>query len=188
MKLRNILPLVGAALLLAPTLRAADAQAATSRDGASGKATSGALHVAVIVHSKNPISEISLAELRQYFALEKRFWPNRSRVALYMRPSKTKEQKVLLETIYEKSSRHLKKYWKRMVFMGDIPGEPSYAGTTKAAVDRVRRKKGGMSVIMGTKAPKGVKVLAIRLKKSGKALRPGDAGYPLVYKPKPAKK
>jgi len=192
MKLRKLLPLLGAACLLAPTLRSADAQAVMSSDGtaADGAAKPGStvLAVAVIVHPKNPINEISLAELRQYFALEKKFWPNNSRVALYMRPSKTKEQKVLLETIYEKSSRLLKKYWKRMVFMGDIPGEPSYAATTKAAVARVKRKKGGMSVIMATKVPKDVKVLAIRVKKNGKALRPGDAGYPLAYTPKPKNK
>lgn len=189
MKLRKVLPLLGAALLLTPTLRIADAQAMVSSDGAaSSKTGGGVLAVAVIVHPKNPINEISLAELRQYFALEKKFWPNRSRVALYMRPSKTPEQKVLLETIYEKSNRLLKKYWKRMVFMGDIPGEPSYAATTKAAVARVKRKLGGMSVIMATKVPKGVKVLAIRVKKNGKALRPGDAGYPLVYTAKPTKK
>jgi hypothetical protein len=182
MKLRNVLPLLGAALLMAPAIRAADAQAKTSSDGGAPKSVT--VHVAVIVNAKNPINEISLAELRQYFALEKKFWPNRSRVALYLRPSKTGEQKVLLDTIYEKSSRQLKKYWKRMVFMGDIPGEPFYAATTKSAVARVKRKKGGMSVVANQKLPKTVKVLAIRVKKNGKALRPGDAGYPLAYTPK----
>jgi hypothetical protein len=130
--------------------------------------------IAVIVHPKNPVTNLSLNELRAILKLEKQFWPNGKRVTLYLPPSKSTETEILLDKIYRMPIDSLQKYWMGKRFSGEIPAKPSYVPNAEAAGSRVKESEGAIAVVLATQIPPGVRVLSIGDK------RPGDAEYPLV--------
>ncbi len=135
--------------------------------------------VAVIVNEKNPVKNISFNDLRALLRMERQFWPHKKRCILFLPRSGSPESKVLLDTVYKMTHRKLQRYWVQRLFSGEIPAKPTYVPNAKAAGSRVRKSVGGLSVVKLSEVPKGVRVLSIDGKK------PGDAGYALVYKPKP---
>jgi hypothetical protein len=132
------------------------------------------LELAVIVHPQNPVTKVSLAELRTYLKVEREFWPNRKRCDVYLPQSTTDEYDVLLQKVYRMSHKKLQKYWHRRLFSGEISSKPSYVPSAKAAGEQVLKSEGGISVVAAKDVPKGVNVLLIDGKK------PGEEGYPLV--------
>ncbi len=121
--------------------------------------------LAVIVHPKNPVSDISFSELRAMLKLERQFWPNGRRAVLYLRPSETDESQVLLDRIYKMTPEKLQKYWVGKLFSGEIPAKPSYVPTAEAAGSRVSVQEGALSIVLAGEVPKDVKVLTIDKKK-----------------------
>ncbi|MFI5401924.1 MAG: hypothetical protein ACHQ1G_03230, partial [Planctomycetota bacterium] len=91
------------------------------------------LELAVIVHPKNPVSKVTMAELRAYLKVEKEFWPDRKHCDVYLPQSTTDEYDVLLQKIYRMSHKKLQKYWVRRLFSGEISAKPSYVPNAKAA-------------------------------------------------------
>ncbi len=136
----------------------------------------GLLHLAVIVNKKNPVTDLQFSELRAIMTLERQFWPDRHRVALYLPRSNTAEHKILLAKIYKMSTKKLRKYWVLKMFSGDIPAKPAYVPSAKAAAKKVRKSPGAVSVVRLADIPKGVRVLLIN------GLKPGQPGYPLAGK------
>jgi hypothetical protein len=135
------------------------------------------LELAVIVHPDNPVSKVSLAELRAYLKVEREFWPNRKRCDVYLPQSTTDAYDVLLQKIYRMSHKKLQKYWVRRLFSGEITAKPSYVPSAKAAGEQVLKSEGALSVVAAKEVPAGVKVLLVDGKK------PGEEGYPLVGVP-----
>ena len=135
------------------------------------------LELAVIVHPKNPVAKLSMAELRIYLKVEREFWPDRKRCDVYLPQSTTDEYDVLLQKIYRMSHKKLQKYWVRRLFSGEISAKPSYVPNAKAAGQEVMKSEGAISVVAAKDVPKDVKVLLIDGKK------PGEEGYPLVGVP-----
>lgn len=135
--------------------------------------------LAVILHPKNPVTDLSLAEMRAFFRMEKQFWPNRRRAVLYLRPSDSLEYEILLDKVYRMSHEKLQKFWVRQLFSGEIPAKPSYVPTADAAGSRVLAGEGAVSIVLADEVPKGVRVLKIDGRK------PGEEGYPLTGVVKP---
>lgn len=132
------------------------------------------LELAVIVHPKNPVTKLSLAEVRMYLKIEREYWPNRKRCDVYLPQPSTDEYDVLLQKIYRMSHKKLQKYWVRRLFSGEISAKPSYVPSAKAAGEQVLKSEGAISVVAAKDVPKGVNVLLVDGKK------PGEEGYPLV--------
>ncbi len=137
------------------------------------------VRLVVIVHPKNPVTDLKLREVKAIFKLERQFWPNDRRVALFLPPSSTAEKKILLEKIYNMTNEELRKYWLGKVFNGDIPAIPPVVRTAKAAGEVVKKSDGAVAVVRSTEVPEGVQVLSI----DGK--QPADSDYPLVGKEQP---
>lgn len=135
------------------------------------------LELAVIVHPQNPVTKVSLAELRAYLKVEREFWPNRKRCDVYLPQSTTDEYDVLLQKVYRMSHKKLQKYWVRRLFSGEISAKPSYVPSAKAAGQEVLKSEGAISVVSAKDIPEGVRVLLVDGKK------PGEEGYPLVGVP-----
>jgi len=135
------------------------------------------LELAVIVHPKNPVTKVSMSELRAYLKVEREFWPNRKRCDVYLPQSTTDEYDVLLSKVYRMSHKKLQKYWVRRLFSGEITAKPSYVPSAKAAGEQVLKSEGALSIVSGKEIPEGVRVLLIDGKK------PGEEGYPLVGVP-----
>ncbi|MHC4931426.1 MAG: type 2 periplasmic-binding domain-containing protein [Planctomycetota bacterium] len=140
--------------------------------------------LAIIVHPKNPVTNLSFRELRAYLKVERQFWPNRKRCEIYLPSRKTEAYTILLKKIYRMSHKKLQKYWVRRLFSGEIPAKPSFVPSAKAAGSRVLKSEGAVSIVSAKRVPKKVRVLLIDGKK------PGDEGYPLSapVKPKPETK
>jgi len=137
----------------------------------------GPLELAVIVHPKNPVTKVTLAELRAYLKVEREYWPDKKRCDVYLPQTTTDEYDVLLQKVYRMSNKRLQKYWVRRLFSGEISAKPSYVPSAKAAGDQVLKGEGAISIVRAKDVPKGVNVLLIDGKK------PGEEGYPLVGVP-----
>ena len=130
--------------------------------------------IAVVVNPRNPVTDLSLRQLRSYFKLEQQYWPSKERCEVFLRPTRSKEADILLDRVYQMSNEELRKYWVGKIFRGEISSKPSVIPTAKAAGARVGSVTGALTVILADEVPEGVRVLTIDGKK------PGDEGYPLV--------
>lgn len=64
-----------------------------------------------IVNAGNPLTQISSADLRDYFLKRKRVWPDKTDVRFIDRPSSVPLRKLFLEKIINKSAKDLELYW-----------------------------------------------------------------------------
>lgn len=131
--------------------------------------------IAVIVHPKVPVDEVSLPELRRIFLGERHSWTENLTVTLLAPPRDSPERQVLLNEIYQRKSEvQYQQYWISRLF-GDGPSvSPKNTGSQETAASLVRGLPGAIALARADRIPPGVKVLRI----DGK--RPGEAGYPLV--------
>jgi len=139
-----------------------------------------AADIAVIVHPDNPLQDVKLAQLRGYLRLDRQFWPDRSRVVLFLPPADSPAKEVLNESLYRMDERKLRKYWVGKVFAGDIPSVPQVVKTPSAAGRVLAATEGAVSAVPADQIPEGVRVLKI----DGRS--PGDEGYALKGKPRSA--
>jgi hypothetical protein len=134
--------------------------------------------LAVIVHEKNPLSDVSVRKLRAYFKLSSQFWPDRRGIELYLRPPRSNEMEILLERVYEPwTYQKLDDHWTFKINRGELTYRPRIVRSTKDALERVRKAAGAVTVVLADELPaetEGFKVLTLDRK------RPGDPGYPLV--------
>ena len=157
----------------APAVVGAGPAPSVGADPASNRGQT--LQLAIIVHPDNPIQRLTLDQLRSYFRLEHRFWPDKNRVDLYLPSSKSPASSLLLERIYRMSKLNLRKYWVGKVHRGDITREPATVPSASMALSRVTKSRAALSVVLFSEVPdKGVRVLAV----NGKV--PGDRDYPLT--------
>jgi hypothetical protein len=136
------------------------------------------IRLAVIVHPKNPVKNISFSELRAYLKVERQFWPNRKRCLVFLPSRKTDAYDILLKKVYRMSHNKLQKFWVRRLFSGQIPAKPSFVPSPRAAGKQVLKSLGALSIVDARQVPKGVRVLLVDGKK------PADEGYALKGAPK----
>ena len=134
--------------------------------------------LAVIINAENPTTNLKFRDLRKLLRVDKQYWEKRRRCVLYLPPTASSARTVLLARVFRMTEKELRRYWVTKVFSGDIPREPSVARTARAAGILVGKSEGGLSIVLATEVPKGVKVLKIDGKK------PGDEGYALLGKVK----
>jgi hypothetical protein len=133
--------------------------------------------LAVIVNPKNPETQLSTAQLRDYFLIEREYWPNKKKAELHLPSDQSVTMSVLLEKLYRMSKNDLRKHWVRKIFRGKITDFPAVAPTAAAAIKAVRENEGAFSVVLLEEVTEDVRILPI----DGKL--PGDEGYPLVGDP-----
>jgi hypothetical protein len=134
--------------------------------------------LAVVVHAENPLSDVSLRQLRAYLKLASQFWPDRKRIELFLRPPRTDEMEILLDKVYEPwTYQKLDDHWTFKINRGEITYRPRTVRSTQDALERVRKVAGAVTVVLADELPAvldGFKLLTLEHK------RPGDPGYPLV--------
>jgi ABC-type phosphate transport system substrate-binding protein len=64
-----------------------------------------------IVHATNPVSEISTAELRDYYFKKKRQWPDGGGVRFIDRSTDSEIRKTFLQTVLKKTTAETDLYW-----------------------------------------------------------------------------
>lgn len=129
--------------------------------------------IAVIVNVANPLDGITSAELRKYFAGEKRSWHASMPVVVIVRAPESRERTVLLSHILKMTESDYKQYWVKKIYSGEVPREPTTLFSNAMQMEAIRAERGGIALISAKDVHAGVKVLKID------GLLPGVAGYPL---------
>jgi len=83
----------------------------------------GAGDVAVIVNPNNPVSNLTISDLRKILAGEKRYWPGGGHVKLIVLPPGSHARLVLLRLVGMSESEY-KQFCTAQVFRGEADAEP----------------------------------------------------------------
>jgi hypothetical protein len=129
--------------------------------------------IAVVVHSKVPVDNLSSADLRKILLGDRQFWTSNQRVTLLIRAPVARERAVLLKRVYQMSEAQFRQYWIAKVFRAETVAGPKIVYSNKVAGDLVRALPGAIAFINASEAPKDLKVLKI----DGRL--PGDKDYAL---------
>jgi hypothetical protein len=124
------------------------------------RATAQAEDVAVVVSSGNPATNISLGDLRKFFAGAKRYWPSGQSIKLITRGPGCPERLVLLRLLAMSESEY-KHYWITQVFRGKADAEPLIVpsvGMQRTALDVF---PGGISLVNVRDVKPGMKVIKV---------------------------
>lgn len=132
-----------------------------------------AADVAVIVNPKNPVDEISTAELRRIFSGEKQSWNGGVPVSLFVRAPEAHERDVLLENVLKMTESEYKAFWVKKVYSGEVQREPLALFSNGMELEAIRAERGGIALISMQDIHQGVKVLKVD------GHLPGTPGYPL---------
>jgi hypothetical protein len=128
--------------------------------------------VAVVVSAANPITNISVADLRKMFAGGKRSWPGGQAMKLITRGPGSPERHTLLKLL-AMSEIDYRQYWAAQVFRGDADAEPLTVPSIGMQKEALNLYPGAITLVSIHDVKPGMKVLKID------GLLPGAAGYPL---------
>ncbi len=127
--------------------------------------------VAVVVNVKNPVSRLSMADLRKVFSGEKRIWPGGIPVKLILRTPGAREHEAVLHLL-QFSEPEFNRYWIVQIYRGDAT-EPVAVFSNGMQKEAVISIPGAIALIAADDMKPGTKVLKIDNK------LPGQEGYPL---------
>lgn len=128
--------------------------------------------IAVVVNPGNPVSSMTMPELRKLMAGEKRSWANGQAVRIFVRAPGTRERTTLLKVLGMSESEY-KQYWTAQVFRGEAQAEPVTLPSNGMQKEAILAIPGAL-VLMDSK---DVKTPAKVVKINGHL--PGEPGYPI---------
>jgi len=130
--------------------------------------------LALIVSAKNPVSDITMRELRRIFTGERRALDGRHDVLLMVPPPGTPERDTMLRAIYNMSEADYKNFWLGKKFRGEAGGEPLVVASKQLLNDGVAVMPGAVACI----AVQDIRRAAVKILKVN-GLLPGQNGYPV---------
>jgi phosphate transport system substrate-binding protein len=138
------------------------------------EAQKGADPVAFVVNARNPIDNLTSAELRKIFLGDATRWDGKRKITILLLPVGRAERRILFDRLLNMSDDAFVRHWIGKVFQGDATSGPKTAGSSGS----MEKLVSGLPEAIGflshheIRAESGLKVLRI----DGKA--PGEAGYP----------
>lgn len=117
---------------------------------------------AVIVHANNPTKAVSRSELIDLMTAKKRHWSDREKVRILLPKSGTDEKEILLDKVYKRNDRELKKHWVELVYQNKISAPPPALASSRLTVATVQRKKGAIAIIKLSDLGKEPRVSTLR--------------------------
>ncbi|MFZ0200981.1 MAG: substrate-binding domain-containing protein [Candidatus Sulfotelmatobacter sp.] len=128
--------------------------------------------VAVVVNSGNPVTNVSLGDLRRIFAGTKHSWPGGEAIKLVTRGPGCAERTTLLKLL-AMSEIEYKQYWTAQIFRGEADAEPFTVPSVGMQKEALNLFPGAISLVKVMEIKPGMKVLKVD------GLLPGDARNPL---------
>jgi phosphate transport system substrate-binding protein len=128
--------------------------------------------VAVVVNEKNPVNNLSTAELRKLFSGDKHSWTGGLPVRIFVRAPGAYERLVLLKLL-GMSEKEYKTYWTAQVFRGEAQAEPVALFSNGMQKEAVATYPGAVALVNFQDVKPGMKVVKVD------GHMPGEAGYPL---------
>jgi hypothetical protein len=129
--------------------------------------------MAVVVHPKVSVSDLSFAELRKVLLGDRQFWSPNEPITLLVRAPTAPERTILLEKIYDMTEAQFKQYWVAKVFRAETASGPKIVISTQMAMGLVEAIEGSVALVDVKDVKPGMKVLKIN------GILPGAKGYPL---------
>ena len=136
-------------------------------------AAQAAADVAVIVHPEVAVENLALADLRRILTGDREFWPNGTRVTIFVRAPVARERDIVVREICEMTEAQFRQHWIGKVFRAETPGGPRIVYSNEMAIEQVARTPGGIALVQAPVTAKSVKVVRI----DGRS--PGQQGYRL---------
>lgn len=128
--------------------------------------------IAVVVNSDNPVTTLSLVDLRKIFAGAKRSWPGGQPIKLVTRGSGCPERAALLRLL-AMSEGDYKQYWTAQVFRGEADAEPLTVPSVGMQKEALVLFPWAITLVNVRDVKPGMKIIKID------GQMPGVAGYPL---------
>ncbi len=129
--------------------------------------------LAIVVNRANPLSEISLADLRRIYRGQRSRWSNGRRVTLVMRDPGTPEREAILQSLYGIDEDAYRRGFFQAVFTGQASGAPKILASTNGVLRFVFNVPGAIGYVRASEVDSSVKMLRV----DGRL--PGEAGYRL---------
>ena len=170
-----LLPGIVAAILTVWLARMAWGEGATETRAPDAAATGAAAGeaLAIIVNKANPVSELSLEDLRKYFRLERDRWSNDKKITVVMLPAGTPERELVLREIYHFTEGEFSQFFIQKSFAGRGGSAPKELINSVNVRKFVFNVPGAIGFIRAGEVDDSVKVLRV----GGRA--PTDKDYPL---------
>ena len=130
-------------------------------------------HVAIVVNSANPVSNLTLSELRKIYFGGRQYWKGNLPVLVLMRSRGAHEREVVLRVVFEMTEETYTKYWVAKVMRAEVSDPPASLYSFGMLQEGVRGNPGAIGYVNVNEVRPGIKVLRID------GLLPGEPGYPL---------
>ena len=128
--------------------------------------------LAIVVNRSNPLSEISLADLRRVFRGQRSRWTNGRRVTLVMRDAGAPERDAIIHSLYGLEEEEYRRTFLQAVFSGTAEA-PKTLASTNGVLRFVYNVPGAIGYVRARDVNANVKMLRI----DGRL--PGEPGYRL---------
>ena len=126
--------------------------------------------LAVVVNAENPVTNISVSDLRKFFSGEKRSWPGHIPVKLITRAPGTRERIVWLKFMNMSESEY-KQYWTAQVLRGEADSPPIEIPSIGMLIEAIKIYPGALTLVDPHDIKPSMKVVKIE------GLLPGSPGY-----------
>jgi ABC-type phosphate transport system substrate-binding protein len=133
------------------------------------------LSVSFIVSSRNPIRNLSSADLRRIFLGEISRWDNGHRIVLFVRPSDTAEGRLFLDRVVRMSDIDYSQWWLGEVFRGHASSAPRVIGSNDEMVRALATTPDAIGFVTTTPSPLDPGVAAVAVE----GHTPNDPRYPV---------
>ena len=144
------------------------------RGAASARGAQAANEIAVIVNKSNPIEDLPLSELREYFLAERGHWPNGGgKVRVVMLDQGLPARDAALRLIYNMNEKSYVGYFLGKKFRGETLEEPRQQTSPPDVIKFISYVSGAIGYVAAGEVDASVKVVRVD------GLAPGDPGYKL---------
>jgi len=119
--------------------------------------------VVVIVNQENPVSELSLSELRHIFRGERKYWRSGDTIRILLPRPGTPAMEALVENVFQMGSvAELGQYYMAAIFQQKLAESPPTASPNEAA-RVVSKSKNALAIISRTGAigKSGIKIITV---------------------------
>jgi hypothetical protein len=133
--------------------------------------------VAVIVNLSNPVTDLSLKELRSILMMQRTQWPNGRRITVALHEPGYPEREVVLRRVYRMNEAAFTRHFLHATFTGQIPNGPRQLATSDGLRRFVVNVPSAVGFVRLTDVDASVKMVSI----NGQAA--GATGYALTGQP-----
>ncbi len=131
--------------------------------------------LAIIVHKSNPVQNLSMVELREYFLAERSHWSTQQKIRVAMREPGSPEREAVLRLICGmKRDQDFTTYFLRAKFSEQVLDEPRSLDSTPNMIRFVANVSGAIGYVRADEVDPSVRVIRVD------NLLPGDPDYKLV--------